>query len=231
MLPLVIGVIIYGVYSAFNVASVALLTAGVSGIGMCLLYVLARKFDQGEIAYTKNFIAGMTFSFGVAAPIVVESVPLQKGIYDLWFHFTSNSDVDFFLALRHGIANFFMMTVMTVGEVFASSALPFLFGLLCFLNITGIDLWEKSRRTDVEEEKEACEAILATGLLLLAAFAVYLAAYKLSEYERPLSYIVMVAATLLYLINRNRSVFYLDAQRVLADLALILPLPLIWLLN
>lgn len=231
LLPIVIGVVIYSAYAAFNIASAALLTAGVSGIGMVIIYVLARNFDKGEVAYTKNFIAAMTFSFGVAAPIVVESVRLEKGIYDLWFHFTSHSDVDFFLALRHGIANFFFMTVSTVGIVFTSSALPFLLGLLCFLNITGIDLWEKSRRSSLDEEKEACEALLGTGLLILAAFAVYLAAYKLSEYERPLCYVVMVAAALLYLINKNRSNFYLDAQRVLADLAMILPLPLIWIFS
>ncbi len=231
LLPVVAGVILYSVYSALNVASAALLTAGVSGVGMCLLYLLVRKFDQGEIAYTKNFIAAITFSFGVSAPIVVESVQLPKGIYDLWFHFTSSSDADFLLALRHGVANFFLMTFSTVGIVFASSSLPFLFGLLCFLNITGIDLWEKSRRSEREDEKEACETILATGLLLLAAYAVYLAAYKLSEYERPLCYVVMVSAALLYLINKKRSFFYLEAQRVLADFAMILPLPLFWILN
>jgi hypothetical protein len=199
-------------------------------VGLVVIYLIVRKFDQGEIAYGKNFIAAMTFAFGVAAPIVVESVQLpERGIYDLWYHFTAASDVDFFLALRHGLVNFFAMTVSTVGIVFASSALPFLFGLLCFLNITGIDLWEKSRRSDLEEEKEACEALLSTGLLILAAFAVYLAAYKLSEYERPLCYAVMVSLALLHLINKNRSNFYLDAQRVLADLAMILPLPLMWI--
>ena len=83
----------------------------------------------------------------------------------------------------------------------------------------------------MDEEKEACEALLGTGLLILAAFTVYLAAYKLSEYERPLAYVVMVAAALLHLINKNRSIFYLDAQRVLADLAMILPLPLIWIFS
>jgi hypothetical protein len=229
LLPIVIGVILYCGYSSLHIASAALLTAGVSGVGMVLLYMLVRSFDKGEVAYAKNFIAAMTFSFGVAAPIVVESVQLDKGIYDLWFHFTSYSDADFFLALRHGIANFFLMTVSTIAIVFASSALPFLFGLLCFLNITGIDLWEKSRKSDLDEEKEACEALLGAGLLILAAFAVYLAAYKLSEFERPLSYIVMVSVALLHLINKNRSNFYLDAQRVLADLAMILPLPLMWI--
>jgi len=231
LLPIVVGVVIYCGYSAFNIASAALLTAGVSGIGMVILYILARKFDKGEVAYAKNFIAAMTFSFGVAAPIVVESVQLPMGIYDLWFHFTSHSEADFWLALRHGVANFGLMTISTVGIVFGSSALPFLFGLLCFLNITGIDLWEKSRRSSLDEEKEACEALLGTGLLILAAFTVYLAAYKLSEYERPLCYVVMVAAALLHLINKNRSIFYLDAQRVLADLAMILPLPLLWIFN
>jgi hypothetical protein len=198
---------------------------------MVILYILARTIDKGEVAYVKNFIAAMTFAFGVAAPIVVESVELPMGIYDLWFHFTANSEANFLLALRHGVVNFFLMTVSTVGIVFASSALPFLFGLLCFLNITGIDLWEKSRRSSLDEEKEACEALLGTGLLILAAFAVYLAAYKLSEYERPLCYVVMVAAALMHLINKNRSIFYLDAQRVLADCTLILPLPLIWILG
>jgi len=231
LLPVVGAVIVYSVYFAFNSASVALLTAGASGIGLCLLYILVRKVDTGEIAYVKNLIAGMTFAFGVAAPIVIESEELRMGVSDLWFHFTSHSDADFFLALRHGIANFFMMTLYTVKTVFASSSLPFLFGLLCFLNITGIDLWEKSRKSSSEEEKETCETILASGLLVLAAFAVYLAAYELSEFERPLAYALMVAAALLHLINRNRAKFYLDAQRVLADFAMILPAPLILLFN
>ena len=231
LLPTVVGVVVFCSYSAFSIASAALLTAGIAGIGMVILYILARTIDKGEVAYVKNFIAAMTFAFGVAAPIVVESVELPMGIYDLWCHFTANSEANFLLALRHGVVNFFLMTVSTVGIVFASSALPFLFGLLCFLNITGIDLWEKSRRSSLDEEKEACEALLGTGLLILAAFAVYLAAYKLSEYERPLCYVVMVAAALMHLINKNRSIFYLDAQRVLADCTLILPLPLIWILG
>lgn len=231
LLITVIAVSIYCIYSAFNIASAALLTTGISGIGMVILYLFVRKIDQGEIAYTKNLIAGMTFSFGVAAPIVVESVQLHKGIYDLWFHFSAYSDANFFLALRHGIANFFVMSFSTVAIVFASSALPFLFGMLCFLNITAIDLWEKSRKSDTEEEKEACEALLGAGLLMLAAFSGYLLAYRLSEYERPLCYLVMVVAALFQVINKKRSIFYLDAQRVMADFVMILPVPLIWLLN
>ena len=231
LLPVVLVVIGYSVYTSFHIASAALLTAGLSGMGMVLLYILARKFDQGEIAYTKNFIAAMTFSFGVSAPIVVESIELDRGFYDLWFHFTSLSDANFLLALRHGIVNFFLMTISTVSIVLSSSFLPLLFGLLCFANITGIDLWEKSRRSDSAEEKEECEALLGTLLFILAAFALYLAAYKLSEYERPLCYVVMVSVVLLYLINKNRANFHLDAQRVLADLAMILPLPLIWIFS
>jgi len=231
LLPLVVAVIGYGVYSALNVASAALLTAGVSGIGLCLCYMLVRAFDINEIAYAKNFIASMTFAFGVSAPIVVESVQLPLGVYDLWYHFTEGSDANFLLALKHGVANFFKMTLSTMIMVFTNSALPFLFGLLCFLNITGIDLWEKSRRSNSEEVKEECETIFASGTLILAAFAVYLAAYKVAEFELPVCYIIMVSASLLYLINKKRAIFYLDAQRVLADFAMILPLPLWWLLS
>ncbi len=230
-LPLVFGVIGYCGYVSFSIASIALLTAGVSGIGLIFLYLLASKLDKAEIAYAKNFIAAMTFSFGVAAPIVVESVDLKLGFHDLWFHFSSQSDISLWLAFRHGIVNFFMMTLSTISIVFGSNSLPLLFGLLCFANITGIDIWEKSRRSDLEEEKEACEALLGTGLLILAAVALYMAAYKLSEYERPLCYVVMVSVALLHVINKNRSLFYLDAQRVLADLAMILPLPLMWIFS
>jgi len=73
--------------------------------------------------------------------------------------------------------------------------------------------------------------LLGTGLLILAAFALYLAAFKLSDYELPLCYVVMIAAALLQLINKSRSRFYLDAQRVLADLAMIIPLSLLWFLK
>jgi len=231
LLPMVLVVIICGIYTALNVTSAALLTAGISGIGLCLLYALVRVFDDSEIAYTKNFLAGITFAFGVSAPIVVESAPLRMGFADLYYHFTANSDANFSLALRHGIVNFFSMTLFTVIDVFKISVLPFLFGLLCSLNITGIDLWEKSRRSEREEDKEACETIFATAALVLAAFTVYLAAYKLVEFERPTCYVVMIVTALLYFINKRRSIFYLDAQRVLADFAMILPIPLWFLFN
>jgi len=229
LLPMVLGVAVYGVHTAFNVASAALLTAGVAGIGLCLLYAVVRFFDDSEIAYAKNFIAGITFAFGVAAPIVVESAPLQMGISDLWYHFSAHSDTDFMLALRHGLMNFLSLTFYTVIDVFKIGIQPFLFGLLCFLNITGIDLWEASRKSKVEEEKETYETIFATMALMLAAFTVYLAAYQMVEFERPTCYIVMVVTALLYFINKKRAMFYLDAQRVLADFAMILPLPLWYL--
>ncbi len=231
LLLAVVSVIIYGIYTAFTVASAALLTAGVSGIGLCVIYVFIRKFDIGEIAYGKNFIAGMTFAFGVSAPIVVESVHLPMSVTDLWYHFSAASDANFWLALRHGINNFFGITFSTVGTVFTNSALSFLFGLLCFLNITGIDLWEKSIRTDLEEDKEACETIFAYGALILAAFTVYLLAYYLAEFGEPVGYVVMVATALLYFINKKRTSFSLDGQRVLADVAMILPIPMWWLFS
>ena len=80
-------------------------------------------------------------------------------------------------------------------------------------------------------DEEAYEAVFATLSLVLVAFTVYLAAYKLVEFERPTCYIVMVVTALLYFINKKRSLLYLDAQRVLADFAMILPIPLWYLLS
>ena len=76
-----------------------------------------------------------------------------------------------------------------------------------------------------------CEAIIGTGLIALVAFSVFLAAFKLTETERILAYAVMVSAALLQMLNKRRSMFFLDAQRVLADFVMILPLPIVWILS
>jgi hypothetical protein len=55
LLPIVIGIILYCGYSSLHIASAALLTAGVSGVGMVLFYMLVRSFDKGDVAYAKNF--------------------------------------------------------------------------------------------------------------------------------------------------------------------------------
>lgn len=99
------------------------------------------------------------------------------------------------------------------------------FAVLCMLNITAIDFWEMARRARNADEQRAYEVLLTLLLVLLAAFAL-LMAVRADEYTKPFFYSVMISAAALQVINRMRSRFSLDALRVLADVAMLLPLPL-----
>lgn len=234
-LSLVAIVIVYSIYAAFNIASESLLTAGFSGVFLVIAYLIARKLDQGEITYFKNFIAGLTFAFGVAAPIVLERMDLYSdanvmSLSGVYYHFTDASPVSFLTAIEFALVNSVKMTISSLGVVMFQSYLPILFALLCFLNITAIDLWQKSRDSEDENEKDFCEAVIGTGLIVLVALSVFLAAFRLTETERTLAYVVMISAAMLQILNKRRSMFYLDGQRVLADFLMILPAPVVWVL-
>lgn len=110
------------------------------------------------------------------------------------------------------------------------------FAVLCALNITAIHLWEHSRRSDDPEVKAGDEMTLTLPLMLLAGGALLGAfvARRGSVFEGGLDgspaqvffYAILVSAALLQVINRNRRRFSLDALRTLADLAMVVPLPL-----
>jgi hypothetical protein len=107
------------------------------------------------------------------------------------------------------------------------------FAVLCILNMTAIDHWEESRRSKDSDEKAQYEALLTLMLILLASFALVLAvrAEHLSLlYQKAFFICIMVAAGALQVINRMRARFSLDALRVLADVAMLLPLPLFYVM-
>lgn len=224
-------------YSAFNVTSDALLTAGVAGGGFLLLYVLVSKIDRGPVAYLKNFVSALTFAYGVAATVSVESMELRMSVGDLCYHFSqifeghSNGAVGLGPAISYLIYNVVSeMIFHTWSLVLFSSWLPLLFAGLCYGNIMAIDLWEHSRRSENPEEKQRCENILSIGLVVLIAAAFVLAATTMTELERPFVYAIMISAALLQMINKKRSHFYLDALSVLVDLAMIVPFPIVYLM-
>ena len=102
-----------------------------------------------------------------------------------------------------------------------------LFGLLCVMNINAIDLWERSRRSSDPEIKQESETSLSMGLFMLVVGSVIAVAFFVNDYSAPLCYAVMASAGLLHVINRSRSCFSVDALRVMADLALVVPVPLV----
>lgn len=98
------------------------------------------------------------------------------------------------------------------------------FAFLCVLNISAIHFWEHSRNTTDPEKKAENDLALTLPLTVLGA-ACLLFALRQDSTTRPFFYAVLISAALLYLLNRHRERFSLDALRVLADAAMIAPLP------
>lgn len=97
------------------------------------------------------------------------------------------------------------------------------FAVLCILNISAIDLWEHAHRSADDEIKASDELALTLPLTLLGAAALVFALLDHGMATRPFFYAILTGAALLQILNRNRARFSMDALRVLADVALLLP--------
>ena len=97
------------------------------------------------------------------------------------------------------------------------------FAVLCILNISAIDLWEHASRSTNLEIKAADELALTFPLTLLGGCSLVFASLENAQSTRPFFYAVLTGAALLYILNRNRARFSLDTLRVLADVALLVP--------
>lgn len=97
------------------------------------------------------------------------------------------------------------------------------FSVLCILNISAIDLWEHANRTSDPEIKASDELALTLPLTLLGAASLVFALRDPDLTTRPFFYAILTGAALLQILNRTRSRYSMDALRVLADVALLLP--------
>ena len=100
------------------------------------------------------------------------------------------------------------------------------FAVLCVLNISAIDLWEHAARSADLEIKASDELALTLPLTLLGAAALAFALRDMTT--RPFFYAILTGAALLYVLNRSRSRFSMDSLRVLADVALLVPVLVFW---
>ncbi len=98
------------------------------------------------------------------------------------------------------------------------------FAVLCVVNISAIDLWEHANRSPDPEIKASDELALTLPLTLLGAAALVFASQDRGLTTRPFFYAILTAAALLHVLNRTRARFQMDSLRVLADLALLVPL-------
>ena len=97
------------------------------------------------------------------------------------------------------------------------------FAVLCILNISAIDLWEQAARSPDPEIKASNELALTLPLTLLGASALVFATQYHELSTRAFFYAILTGAALLHVLNRIRQRFPVEALRVLADVALLIP--------
>jgi hypothetical protein len=221
LLALVAGGGVTCIYQAMFVLPRSMFSAGLVALLLCAVYFLLALFQvQGrEVPYVKNVFAGLIFAMGVGIPVNAANANLLV---------TDFNDVLYALAhtgVIDAIWNFGLMVIRTLYVIFNQCREMLIFALLCMMNITAIDLWERAEAEADEETAYAYETTLTFGLVILAGGSLVFAAMYADEYSKPFYYAVMVAAALLQVVNHYRYRFSPSAQRVLADLALLLPLP------
>ncbi|MBT8038489.1 MAG: hypothetical protein KJO21_13210 [Verrucomicrobiae bacterium] len=207
------------IYQSLYVLSRSMFSAGLVALLLCGIYFLLAYFRGREVPYTKNLMAGMIFAMGIGIPVNAASATLLvtdlNDVIYAWNH----------TGLRDAIWNVGRMVVSTLVVVFYQCTAVWVLGLLCMMNITAIDLWEKVDGVENDEDVDGHEAALSLGLIVLAGGSLVFAAMQADEYSKPFFYAVMVAAASLQVINHYRDRFTINGLRVLADVALLVPLP------
>ncbi|MFT3992602.1 MAG: hypothetical protein QM680_14500 [Luteolibacter sp.] len=102
------------------------------------------------------------------------------------------------------------------------------FAALCILNILAIDLWEHANRYRDLEITARDELKLTIPLTILAALSLMFALLDHEFTTRPFYYATLTGAALLQVLNRMRPRFSMEALRVLADLAILVPFLIFW---
>lgn len=206
--------------------------AGVAAAGAVITWLL---FDQLPVLLLQVYLL----------PVVL----LVAAFFGLVMISPKDGQVPFLRNMIAGLAFGYGTAMMAHVYIHSPGALLLLFSpemigfsILCAINIVAIHLWERARFSNDPDEKVAMEMGLTLPLIVLACGALLLA-YRdnpsmfgngvegVEQRPRPFFFAILISSALLYLLNRERSRFSLEALRSLADLALIAPLPLFLILS
>jgi len=217
-------------YQSLYVLPRSMFSAGLVAMAMCAVYFILAFFQGREVPYGKNLLAGMIFAMGVGIPVNAANASLLVSDFnDVIYAFNNPEAVGLAQKLWDAVWNFGLMSLRTLYVIFNQCREILIFGLLCMMNITAIDLWERAESAVDEETVVAQETTLTFGLIILSGGSLVFAAMYADEYSKPFYYAVMMAAAVLQGVNRYRERFSPSAQRVLADVALLVPVPLFWI--
>jgi hypothetical protein len=191
---------------SFTVAAVIAVVVASSLVVSCMSYAIYQYILIGSVV-----VAGF-FGLSMLAAQEVDEIPHTKNILaGIGFAFGTAMMAHVYLP-EHGIYH------MLISPQFIS------FGILCTLNISAIDLWEESKRSNNLEVKASAELALTIPLAILAAGCLFFALLDQEMATRPFFYAILTGAALLQILNRLRSRFSMDALRVLADVAMLVPI-------
>jgi len=110
-----------------------------------------------------------------------------------------------------------------IGMVVSFEALGFAF--LCFMNLNAIEFWEREEQQQGDIPRR--EFMVSIPLLAMG-FISLLAATFGHEYHKPFHYSLLLASAGLIMLDHFRTRLSATLMRVLADVVLILPLPVFW---
>ncbi len=242
---LALGLAVWGIYVLDRIADVKLLSAGDPKLGLrhevhrrwlpwagwaALAALIASAALAGftmpwEIVHYGKVVLVLMIAFFVLTVFNMQDqeIPVFRNIVaGITFGYGTAMAVHVYVFLYEPTQS--PLVLLIIPEVIA-------FAFLCVLNISAIHFWENSRRTGDPEKGAENDLSLTLPLTVLGAACLVFAFRDPNSTTRPFFYAVLIATALLYVLNRQRERFSLDALRVLADLAMIAPLPVFFALS
>jgi len=229
-----LGLAVWMIYGADRLLDVALATGPVEQL---------EARHRFHVEHKRSFLIALAVAFVVAVLLVVTRMPMAiykhlllggvliAGFFGLSMLSSQDPrEVPYTKSILAGVT-FAFGTAMTA-HIYRSEydiydmlgSREFLsFAVLCILNISAIDLWEHAARSPDLEIKASDELSLTLPLTLLGGAALGYAVLNSEQASRPFFYAVLTGAGLLYVLNRHRARFRMDSLRVLADVALLVP--------
>lgn len=234
LLPLSVVVLITALIYTYFALPAAYLTAGMVVGVLSILYFLLIPTQTEEVSYLKNTTAGLVFALGVAIPVNLFQAQLPGDLVSIIEGDTAISQ-NFLIAIISGVVGVLQLFFSYLYGLIGSGDV-ILFAVICTLNMTLIDFWEREAKGVRHDALLGEKSFINFGLLVVCILSLIQA---MTEYYDVLLigsrsyfyFVVLGAGLLLMVLNMARKHFNLEDKRILADIALILPVGIYFIIN